>query len=432
MKIIALICLALPVFAETKILKNFTLIDGTGKPAVPGMAMVIVDGRIQSIGTAAKIKTPAGAEVIDLTGKFVMPGLVNVHGHVGATVDMQQGPQFYTKENVEKQLQTYASYGVTTVMSLGTDLDPVFQVRNEQRAGRPHFARVYTAGRGFTLKNGTPLPQGLRYEVATPDEVEPIVAKLAAEKVDMVKIWVDDNFGRGKKLPIKLSKAVIDSAKKHGLHVAAHIVDLEDAKQLVDAGVYALAHSVRDRDVDQALIDAMKKRGVWQMPTLTREISTFVYAESPKFLNDPFLTRSVPPAVIAAVKSDNYIQGIKASRDYPRYHGLLDMAEKNLKRESDAGVKIAMGTDSGPPARFQGYFEQWELELMTDAGLTPMQVMVDATKNGAELLGVARDLGTLERGKWADLIVLGKNPLDDIRNTRAIEAVYIAGNRVNQ
>jgi imidazolonepropionase-like amidohydrolase len=102
---------------------------------------------------------------------------------------------------------------------------------------------------------------------------------------------------------------------------------------------------------------------------------------------------------------------------------------ENLKKLSDSGVKIGFGTDSGPPARFQGYFEQWELQLMVESGLTPMQVITDATHNAAEFLG-AKDLGTLERGKWADLIVLGKNPLDDIHNTRAIEMVMIAGNKI--
>ncbi len=420
------------VFAETKVLKNFTLIDGTGKPASPAMAMVIVDGRIQSVAPAARIKPPAGAEVIDLAGKFVMPGIINLHGHVGATVDMAQDPKFYTRENVERQLQTYASYGVTTVVSLGTDFDPIFQIRDEQRAtGRPHMARVYTAGRGFVAKNGYPPSAGMRYEVATPAECDADVAELAVKKVDFVKIWVDDHFGRDRKLPIELSRAIIAGARRHGLKVAAHIVNLEDAKQLVDAGVYGLAHSVRDQPVDQALIDAMKKRGVWQMaPTLTREISTFIYAQSPKFLDDPFFTRSVSPAVIQTLKSPQYIARLKSDPDFSKYPALLDMAKQNLKRLADSGVKIGFGTDSGPPARFQGYFEQWELDLMVDAGLTPMQAITTATRSSAEFLG-ARDLGTLEGGKWADLIVLKSNPLDDIRNTRSIESVYIAGTLVS-
>jgi imidazolonepropionase-like amidohydrolase len=430
MRIAALLAVALTACGETKVLKNFTLIDGTGRPPAAAMAMIVVDGRIQSVGLASKIKAPKGAEVIDLAGKFVMPGVINTHGHVGATVGMQQNARLYSKENVEKDLATYAWYGVTTVMSLGTDLDPVFEVRAAQRAsGRPHSARLYTAGRGFTLKNGNPAGGGMRYEVATKEEIAKDVDELAAKHVDIVKMWVDDNFGRGKKLPIELSSAVIADAKQHGLHAAAHIVDLEDARELVDAGIYALAHSVRDKEVDQGLMDAMKQRGVYQIATLTRELSTFVFAESPKFLDDPFLKRSAPDDVIAAVKSERYVAGIRNSRDFPRLHGLLDMAEKNLKRESDAGVRICFGTDTGPPGRFLGYFEQLELELMTDAGLTPMQVIQAATKTSAEFLG-AHDLGTLERGKWADLMVLTKNPVEDIKNTRSIEAVYIAGNAI--
>src|SRR5579883_3330752 len=218
---------------------------------------------------------PGGAETIDCSGKFVMPGIINSHGHVGSTLDLEQGPKFYTKENVEKQLGVYASYGVTTVMSLGTDMDPVFEVRAEERAtGRPKFARVYTAGRGFTLKGGNPPDQGMRYAVASPEEVAPIIEKLARQKVDMVKIWVDDNFGRGKKVPPEISSVIISEAKKRGLRTAVHIVDYQDARNVIDEGAYALAHSVRDREVDQALIDDIKKHNAWQIATLTRELST--------------------------------------------------------------------------------------------------------------------------------------------------------------
>ncbi|HUA83533.1 MAG TPA: amidohydrolase family protein [Bryobacteraceae bacterium] len=423
--------LALPLFAETKVFTNFTLIDGTGRPAQAAMSMIVVDGRIRAIGPAARIKAPAGAETIDCSGKFVMPGIINSHGHVGSTHDMEQGPQFYTKENVEKQLAVYASYGVTTVMSLGTDLQPALDVRAEERAtGRPHFARLYDAGMGFTLKGGTPPTQGLRYAVATPADVPPIIDKLAAEKVDMVKIWVDDGFGRGKKVPPEISSVIIADAKKHGLRTAVHIVDYQDAKNVIDEGAYVLAHSVRDRPVDQALIDDIKSHHAWQIATLTRELSTYVFADRPAFLEDPFLTRSLSPVVLETVKSEKYISHMRNSADYERGHELLKMAERNLKTESDAGVQIAMGTDTGPPARFQGFFEHLEMQLMVESGLTPMQVIVDSTRNGAEFLG-AKDLGTLERGKWADLLVLNKNPLEDIKNTRTIEAVYIAGNKVN-
>ena len=135
--------------------------------------------------------------------------------------------------------------------------------------------------------------------------------------------------------------------------------------------------------------------------------------------------------MIDTVKSPQYVARLKADPDFPKYPGFLSMAKRNLKRLADAGIKIGFGTDSGPPARFQGYFEQWEMELMASAGLTPMQVITAATRNSAQFLA-ARDIGTLERGKWADLIVLSKNPLEDIRNTRTIEAVYIAGNAVGR
>jgi imidazolonepropionase-like amidohydrolase len=175
----------------------------------------------------------------------------------------------------------------------------------------------------------------------------------------------------------------------------------------------------------------MKKHGTWQLAaTLTREASMYVYAKTPEFASDPFFTRGVPASVIETLKSPTYQKTIASDPHFDRYQGFFDTAKRNLKTLADAGVRYGFGTDTGPPGRFPGYFEQWEMELMTKAGLTPMQVIVAATGSAAQFLG-SKELGTLEPGRWADLIVLDRNPIQDIRNTRAIHSVYIAGNLVH-
>ena len=420
--------------AETIVLDGFTLIDGNGRQPLSNAAMIIVDGRIQWTGPKAQLKAPAGAAITHLVGKYVMPGIINLHGHLGNTLELTQDPKNFTRDNVEKQLKLYASYGVTSIVSMGTDGDLIFPMRAEQRAGRPHMTRIFTAGRGFTGVGGYPTTaqgmKGVPFEVATTAEVDRDVAQLADEKVDLVKIWVDDHLGREKKIPLDLAKAIIADAHKHGLKVAAHIFYLDDAKALVNAGLDGLAHSVRDKPVDDELIASMKKRGAFQeAATLTREESTFIFAKPGPLLDDPFFTRGVSQGVLAILRSPAYQNKAAADPDYAKYPGFLQSAMQNLKKLADSGVMIGFGTDSGPPGRFQGYFEHWELQLMTEAGLTPMQVITAATHNAAAFLR-AKDLGTLERGKWADLIVLGKNPLDDIRNTRSIEMVMIAGNKI--
>src|SRR5579884_1614520 len=158
-------------FAQTVVLKNFTLIDGNGGAPVPASAMVIVDGRIQSVGPAARIKTPAGAQVVDLTGRYVMPGIIDLHAHLGNVIDLTQDPKNFTRENVEKDLKTYASYGVTTLASMGTDQDLIFQIRDEQRRGRPTMTRVYTAGQGFVCPGGMGAMPGVTFVVSSPAEV---------------------------------------------------------------------------------------------------------------------------------------------------------------------------------------------------------------------------------------------------------------------
>ncbi len=412
-------------------LKNFTLIDGSGRPPLKGASLIIDNGRIQWVGPAAQLKTPASAETIDLTGKYVMPGLINLHGHIGNTLGLTQDARFFTRESIEKNLRTYASYGVTTVLSMGTDQDLIFKVRDEQRGGRPSMTRVFTAGQGFVYQGGYGGLAGVTPGVATVEEVEPAVAALAAKKVDVVKLWLDDHLHHQKKMPYDIAKAIIDSAHRHQLPVVAHIFYLDDAKELVNYGVNGLAHTVRDKPVDRELIASMRKHGTRQMAaTLTREASMFIYASTPPFADDPFFTRAVPSNVVQTLKSPEYQKTIAQDPDFPEYRGFFENAKRNLKMLADAGVPYAFGTDSGPPGRFPGYFEHWELELMVEAGLTPMQAISAATNQAAQFLK-AKDLGTLERSKWADLIVLDRDPLANIRNTRTIQAVYIAGNQIH-
>jgi imidazolonepropionase-like amidohydrolase len=425
---------ALPALAETTVLTNFTLIDGTGRDAVPASAMIITDGRIAWVGAATALKKPAGSQAIDLAGKFVMPGIMNMHGHLGNVVDFVQDPKNFTHDNAMKQLQQYARFGVTTMVSMGSDQPPVWDIRSAQRSGRPHEARVFTAYKGFTGVGGYPTTaagmKGVPFEVASNAQIDADVKQLSDWKVDLVKVWVDDHLGKDKKIPLDLVKHIIADAHQYHLKAAAHIFYLEDARTLVNSGLDAMAHSVRDKPVDDAFIASMKQHGTYQIPTLSREASMFVYGSYSKMLDDPLFATAVSSAMLKTLKTAEYQKKSASDPDFKEYPAFLKTAQANLKRLHDAGVKIAFGTDTGVPLRIPGYFEHWEMQLMSDAGIPARDIIVAASKNASEFLGVSKDLGTLETGKWADLIVLRRNPLDNIRNIREIDSVMIAGNRI--
>ncbi len=417
------------------IIEHATLIDGSGGAPLQDAALVIDDGRIVRIGPTGQVKPPPGATVIDATGKTVVPGIINLHGHVGLTKGLTQAQAHYTRANAIDNLRTYAAYGVTTTTSMGTDLDLIVGIRDEIDSGSlPGLARVLPALQGFTFQAGYPthVPgvKGLAQEVTSPADARARVDNLAAKGVSLVKMWVDDHHERFAKLTPALYGAIIDQAHKRGLIAAAHLYELEDAKGLVDAGLDAIVHSVRDHEVDADLIRRLLAKNVTYSPTLTRENSTFAYADGPEWLADPFFSNRIDGSLMAALKTtlrDTQKKDPERQINIDGFH----MAMRNLKTLADAGVPIGFGTDTGPPGRFPGYFEHWEAELMVEAGLTPMQVIQSFSKNASEALRIDRDRGTLAEGKRADLIVLNKNPLGNIRNLREMDTVFIGGVRVS-
>jgi imidazolonepropionase-like amidohydrolase len=414
--------------ARQIVLKGARLIDGTGRPAIENSVLIIEGDHVAAAGKAGTVSIPKGADVRDISGKTIMPALINLHGHLGLSsngADSVIG--HYTEENVLKQLNRYLSYGVATVASLGQDEDEIYKIRDAQHAGTLGGARLYTAGRGFLEYTGRTYPNDIRYRPQTPEEARADVRELAAHHPDFLKMWVDDGLGHGTKIKPAIYQAIIEEAHKQHIRVFAHEYYLGDAKALLAAGLDGFAHSIRDQPVDNELMQTMKARGVFLIPTLVRDEVLFAYADNLKWLDDPFFQAGYDPAALAFVRSPQNVEKGRKDPDIAKYRAGLEMAKKNLKTLSDAGVKIAFGTDSGIPTRFPGYFEHRELQLMVEAGLTPMKAIVAATGTNAEILGGAKTFGTLQPGRRADFLVLDANPLDDIHNTEKLSAVWQSG-----
>jgi imidazolonepropionase-like amidohydrolase len=366
------------------------VIVGDGRAPIENATIVVDGARITQVGRAAEVKAPAGAARVSLAGKTVIPTLIDTHVHTSTE-----------REALTQDLRRRAYYGVSAAMSLGMDVEGApFEIRAQPIAGA---ARFFTAGRGITAPE--PGRTTAPYWVTTPAEARKAVQELSAKKVDIVKIWVDDRNGQFKKLTPDLYGAVIDEAHKNKLRVTAHLFTLEDAKALWKAGIDAFAHGVRDRDIDEEFLAMVKTRPNFVLvPNLPdRGVKTDL----------SWLKSSLPAAELQKLEAGN--------TDRPDAQTQFGIQARNLAKMSAAGVRIAVGSDGNNP-----WAPHVEMADMVAAGMTPMQVLVAATRNGAEFLRMT-DTGTIAVGKNADFVVLDANPLDDITNTRRIASVYLRG-----
>jgi imidazolonepropionase-like amidohydrolase len=310
--------------------------------------------------------------------------------------------------------------------------DELYAWREEQRAGKLPGADIFTADRGIGVPSSAPpvAEPNPVYRPKNPEEARAAVRETAARHPDLLKMWVDDFFGSVPKMSAAVYRAIITEAHAQNLRVASHLFYLADAKALVTDGLDVIAHSVRDQLVDEEFLAAMRAHKTLYIPTLALDESQYIYAEHPAWMDTPFFQRAVAPELLRKWLSPEYSAKMRVDPKTPRNKAAAAIGQLNAKLIFDAGITIAMGTDSGAlPTRVAGFGEHRELQLLVQAGLSPMDALVCATRNSAQVLGQERERGTLQPGKRADFIILNANPLEDIRNTEEIEAVWHGGKK---
>src|SRR5882672_385774 len=414
------------------------LISGDGGLPIENSAFLVEGNKIARVGKMGDVRAPAGATRVDLSGKTVIPSLIDIHNHLGWT-DLktnQATKESYTRGLVIDHLQRYAYYGIAATLSMGLDRwsanpDLPYQLRNETI---PNAARFLTAGRGIaaTPMAGPPTDfrVGVPYGAETEAEGIARVHDLHARKVEMIKIWVDDRLGTVPKLKVPVYEAIINEAHKNGMRVVAHIFDLSDAKQLLKSGIDGFAHTVRDKDVDDEYMTILKQHPkVWAGPNLPGRTLPPAEAEA----EIEWVSDALPPSQVQRLRDQlaNRVAGRGGRGGRGGGTGPSDMFGiqcRNNRRVHAAGMILGLGTDANGDV---GSGVHTELADMVFCGLTPAEAIVAGTRTGAEILKL-KELGTVANGKSADFIVLDANPLDNILNTRKINKVYLRGTEVDR
>jgi imidazolonepropionase-like amidohydrolase len=436
------IALAAPAAAQSTravavLYDNARLIVGDGSPPIENGSFVVENGRITAIGRKGSVKTAKGAIGVDLTGKTLMPALINVHVHIGYEGYTSWGAENYTPQNVLDHLQREAFYGTGVTQSVGSSpTDASIQFQRDQAAGKFPPASRFFFMPGMAPPDGGPdaiLIKGTKalhaiYEVSTPAEARGSVQSMAGKGLKSVKIWVDDRGGTYSKLSAAVYTAIIDEAHKHKMLVHAHATTLADQKAVVRAGVDVLLHTVAGQKIDEELISLLKEKKPYWVPLIGLGDQTEVCND------DGFVVQSLPTTVVAAIRATTIARPLEPSCGPPLPNATTreEMLSNNFPKMIAAGARLVLGTDAGISSGYTfGSAEYHELGRWVQFGLSPSLAITAATSRSAEVMGLT-DTGTLAVGKRADFIVLDANPLDDVRNARRIDSVYYRGAKLDR
>jgi len=408
------------------------LIMGDGNAPIENSAFIVENDRFTSVGRNGELQGPRGAVRVDLTGKTVMPALVDVHSHFGF-LNQKNGTmskENFNDQNLLEHLERYAYHGFAAAISMGTDFgDLPYRLREEVHPGAALFR---TVGRGLAWPGSgpnDPARNDVPYVVTTVEQARQAVRDLASHRPDFVKIWVDDRNGTQKKLTPELYGAAIDEAHKFNLRAIAHVYALEDAKGLLRAGIEGFTHLVRDKEVDEDFLQLLRQHpGVFVTPNLGIT-SRAMEPGRPAWLDNPLLHETIPASEIRRL--ENQFSNRRPDQ-LATTRSSWELQVRNLAKMRAAGARVVLGSDSaGDPSRTMGWHAIWELDALAKAGMKPSEVIVASTRLAAETLKLDQ-LGTIAPGKSADFVVLDANPLDDIANTRKIHKVYLRGGEVDR
>jgi imidazolonepropionase-like amidohydrolase len=419
------------VFAATLLIEDVTLIDGTGRPSVPHASILIEDDRIKLI-SREEIDPPGGTQRINGAGRFLIPGMMDLHIHLeGATEISPEGLRVISKNRSKgiRALHSYLYSGVTSVYDAGNVPDYILGLREEERDGAIVSPRIFTTGGIVTYPGSHGSSEYATLVDSWPEAIPALDAHIAREP-DILKLTFEERGWGARpmipKLPVELLQQIVEYYNDRGIRTTAHTSSEYRARQAIFAGIDTLAHPIIQGPVTDSFTSLMSAKKIPMITTLTIGENYSRLAEHPEYLDEPLYRATLTSEEIEILKTERRKE--YQERKWTWWMKIMTtIAQENVRKINDAGGILAAGTDqtTGPALHR-------ELELLSDAGIAPADVIRIATLNGAIFLGREKDLGSIEEGKMADMVLLGADPTIDVRNAREIVQVIKGGQIIDR